>query len=523
MAALGHDYTCTEDGDYLVYTCSRCGDSYTEEKMPSVTVNLQVGETYTFTTDDATVSQEIDTAVATMDVETIGGDYQLASEVSDGKYLLVSGGYLLTANASTYYSSWDGAGTVNGLSCTTYRNGGSYDSYLWTITAVDGGYTIQSADGQYLNLTAGSRSSSVKLSTTPQVITIGDLGEKFSIQYSNVYLDRYSTSFAAAYPGDCNENEQWQLYKAEPDSYQVTFTAVAGGKTNPVIGGTRYAIDVHAHSYTSEVTTAATCTENGVRTYTCSCGDSYTEEIPATGHNYSCTETDDSYVYTCENCGDSYTEEKLPTVEVSLKVGETYRFTTEDATISKEIDSNVATMNVETISGGYQQVSELTDGKYLLVSGGYMLTPSASTYYSSWDRAGTINGLSCTTYRAGGSYDDYLWTITAVDGGYTIQSADGKYLNMTAGTRSSSVKLSTTPQVITIGDLGDVFSIQYSNVYLDRYSTSFAAAYPGDCNENEQWQLYKAEPDSYQVTITAVASGSTRPVVGGVRYAVSVK
>ena len=523
VAALGHDYTCTEDGDYLVYTCSRCGDSYTEEKMPSVTVNLQVGETYTFTTDDATVSQEIDTAVATMDVETIGGDYQLASEVSDGKYLLVSGGYLLTANASTYYSSWDGAGTVNGLSCTTYRNGGSYDSYLWTITAVDGGYTIQSADGQYLNLTAGSRSSSVKLSTTPQVITIGDLGEKFSIQYSNVYLDRYSTSFAAAYPGDCNENEQWQLYKAEPDSYQVTFTAVAGGKTNPVIGGTRYAIDVHAHSYTSEVTTAATCTENGVRTYTCSCGDSYTEEIPATGHNYSCTETDDSYVYTCENCGDSYTEEKLPTVEVSLKVGETYRFTTEDATISKEIDSNVATMNVETISGGYQQVSELTDGKYLLVSGGYMLTPSASTYYSSWDRAGTINGLSCTTYRAGGSYDDYLWTITAVDGGYTIQSADGKYLNMTAGTRSSSVKLSTTPQVITIGDLGDVFSIQYSNVYLDRYSTSFAAAYPGDCNENEQWQLYKAEPDSYQVTITAVASGSTRPVVGGVRYAVSVK
>ena len=523
VAALGHDYTCTEEGEYLVYTCGRCGDSYTEEKMPSVTVNLQVGETYTFTTDDATVSQEIDTAVATMDVETIGGDYQLASEVSDGKYLLVSGGYLLTANASTYYSSWDRAGTINGLSCTTYWAGGSYDDYLWTITAVDGGYTIQSADGKYLNLTAGSRSSNVKLSTTPQVITIGDLGEKFSIRYSNVYLDRYSNSFAAAYPGDCNENEQWQLYKAEPDSYQVTFTAVAGGKTNPVIGGIRYAIDVHAHSYTSEVTTAATCTENGVRTYTCSCGDSYTEEIPATGHNYSCTETDDSYVYTCENCGDSYTEEKLPTVEVNLKVGETYRFTTEDATISKEIDSNVATMNVETISGGYQQVSELTDGKYLLVSGGYMLTPSASTYYSSWDRAGTINGLSCTTYWAGGSYDDYLWTITAVDGGYTIQSTDGKYLNMTAGTRSSSVRLSTTPQVITIGNLGDMFSIQYSNVYLDRYSTSFAAAYPGNCNENEQWQLYKAEPDSYQVTITAAASGSTRPVVGGVRYAVSVK
>lgn len=40
----------------------------------------------------------------------------------------------------------------------------------------------------------------------------------------------------------------------------------------------------HKHSYQSTVTKKATCTEKGVRTYTCSCGDSYTEEIAATGH-----------------------------------------------------------------------------------------------------------------------------------------------------------------------------------------------------------------------------------------------
>ena len=523
VAALGHNYTCTETDDSYIYTCENCGDSYTEEKMPTVSVNLQVGETYSFTTEDAAVSQEIDSAVATMDVETIDGGYQQASEVTDGKYLLVSGGYLLTSGTSTYYSSWDGAGTVNGLSCTSFNVNGSNDNYLWTITQVDGGYTIQNADGKYLSLTAGSRSSSVTLSATPQVVTINDLGEKFSIQYSNVYLDRYSSAFAAAYPGSGNANEQWLLYKAEPDTYTVTFTAVAGGKTNPVIGGTRYAIDVHAHDYTGEVTTAATCTENGVRTYTCSCGDSYTEEIPATGHSYTCTETDDSYVYTCENCGDSYTEEKLPIVEVNLSVGETYAFTTEDATITKEIDTAVASMKVNTVKGGYQQVSELEDGQYLLVSGGRMLTTTASTYYSSWDGAGTVNGLTCTAYSASSDNAASLWTITAVDGGYTIQSADGKYLNLTAASKSSSVKLTTTPQVITIGDLGDVFSIQYSNVYLDRFSTAFAGAYPGSGNDNEQWQLYKAVPDTYQVTITATASGTTRPVVGGVRYAVSVK
>lgn len=44
--------------------------------------------------------------------------------------------------------------------------------------------------------------------------------------------------------------------------------------------------DVHIHSYTSTVTTAATCTATGVRTYTCSCGDTYTKSIPVTAHNY---------------------------------------------------------------------------------------------------------------------------------------------------------------------------------------------------------------------------------------------
>ncbi len=39
------------------------------------------------------------------------------------------------------------------------------------------------------------------------------------------------------------------------------------------------------HKYTEEVTTAPTCTEKGVKTFTCSgCGDTYTEEIPALGH-----------------------------------------------------------------------------------------------------------------------------------------------------------------------------------------------------------------------------------------------
>ena len=42
---------------------------------------------------------------------------------------------------------------------------------------------------------------------------------------------------------------------------------------------------LHKHKYESVITKEPTCTEAGIRTYICSCGDEYTEEIPATGHD----------------------------------------------------------------------------------------------------------------------------------------------------------------------------------------------------------------------------------------------
>ena len=51
-----------------------------------------------------------------------------------------------------------------------------------------------------------------------------------------------------------------------------------------------YAEDIdtsgHTHSYQGKVTKAPTCTDVGIRTYTCSCGKSYTERIPLAAHQY---------------------------------------------------------------------------------------------------------------------------------------------------------------------------------------------------------------------------------------------
>ena len=59
-------------------------------------------------------------------------------------------------------------------------------------------------------------------------------------------------------------------------------------KTNDMIlrATMYYNADItHEHSYTAQVTTPATCTQSGVKTFTCDCGRIYTEVIAATGHN----------------------------------------------------------------------------------------------------------------------------------------------------------------------------------------------------------------------------------------------
>lgn len=59
----------------------------------------------------------------------------------------------------------------------------------------------------------------------------------------------------------------------------------------------------HQHSYTASVTKEATCTEAGVMTYTCECGDSYTESISAKGHTPSKAVKENEIPATCKNEG----------------------------------------------------------------------------------------------------------------------------------------------------------------------------------------------------------------------------
>ena len=434
VEATGHDYECTEEDGDLVYTCKNCGDTYRETSMPTVNVELNAGETYSFSTENADITEVIDSDIATVTVHTNEGGYNAVSSLTDGEYLIISGGKVLTDESSTYYSSWDGAGTVYGLTCTSYYSSGSYEGYLWTITEVDGGYTVRNSDGLYLTITSGTRSSNLTLSETEQIIDISDLGSEFALSYSGTYLDRYSSTFAASYPGNVNENEKWKLYKSEPASYDITITAVSGGKTSTVIGGTKYVVSVHEHDYVSEVTSAATCSNDGTVTYTCTgCGDSYTETIKAYGHDYECTEEEGYYLYTCKNCGESYTEEISST--------------------------------------SYEYVSSLTSG------GKYIITLyNGGTYYA-LTHNGTSLGATAVTINSGEITsevsDDMLWEYSSNKLGFSYGSRT-YYLSRSYG-YYSSVSLST---------YGSNVSYSYNRLALGSYYLRYSGGYISSSRNN---------------------------------------
>jgi len=98
----------------------------------------------------------------------------------------------------------------------------------------------------------------------------------------------------------------------------------------------------HTHSYTSSVTKAATCTSAGTMTYKCSCGDSYTQAIPALGHNYNnyvsngnatCTADGTKTSYCANGCGSSNT-----VTDTGSKLGHTFEtyYSNGDATCTND-------------------------------------------------------------------------------------------------------------------------------------------------------------------------------------------
>ena len=131
---------------------------------------------------------------------------------------------------------------------------------------------------------------------------------------------------------------------------QSASTEVVADITTSVEESTAVTEAPHEHIYTEEVTKEATCLEDGEKTFTCECGDTYTEAIKATGHDFAEYVSNEDATYTadgtetatCSVCGETDTR----TAEGSML---TYTF--EDMEATKFAKSTVNVRSIPATDG----------------------------------------------------------------------------------------------------------------------------------------------------------------------------
>ena len=121
----------------------------------------------------------------------------------------------------------------------------------------------------------------------------------------------------------------------------------------------------HEHSYTEEITTEATCETDGVKTFTCECGDSYTEVITATGHVFEYVYNEDATYYadgtetaTCKNCD---------VVDTRIAEGTMLTYTYTDMSATMYAQSSVNVRDLPSADG--EKLGALSTNQEVAVSG----------------------------------------------------------------------------------------------------------------------------------------------------------
>ena len=226
------------------------------------------------------------------------------------------------------------------------------DSSVTVVVRLDKGsfnaldFCVKNSGNKLDKCTYASESDDFLMFIMKDVKKLGGTG--VSVVYAN--SGNFSSALTVAYNLEGTDIAEYIFSKKTSDSItadDISFTITSCGiGENMKIGGTAVnnlpKAAQHSHSYTSAVTKAANCTEAGIMTYTCSCGDSYTESIPAAGHIYgkkvtAPTCTAQGYTtYTCSVCKDSYKADYVQATGHSYGEWTVTKAATETATGTKE-------------------------------------------------------------------------------------------------------------------------------------------------------------------------------------------
>ena len=319
IAALGHDLvagaiiapTCTTPG-YTEYNCSRCDYSENKDEVAALGHDLSwdgvVGNGISHTLACARCDYTENEACTIVNgscsvcgyvakVAEIGDYARVTAALDDwsGTYLIVYegssyafNGSLSTPNAAANYNT---VSIVDGI----VVGDDTVDAYAVTIEKVEGTdyYTIKLGSGKYMGNTGTA--TGINASTT---------------KYQNaISLDAEGNAIIANTSGT--------------NTYNIRFNSGSSSNRFAFYGtSTGYAVKLYKrvecdHNWgTGAITTPATCTAEGVMTYTCSiCSESKTEAIPMAAHTpaaypeaaASCTEPGSTGGTYCSVCNTELT------------------------------------------------------------------------------------------------------------------------------------------------------------------------------------------------------------------------
>ena len=301
--ALGHDHisqitkqvACETDGE-KTFTCTRCGDTYTEAIPATGHNDIVTVVEPTCTADGYTEHKCKDCGrVVRSDVtKALGHNYDSkittkASCTEDGVLT-----YICTRCDESYTEKIPATGH-------------KYNDVVTEASCDKGGYTLH---------TCANCGDSYKDNF------IAPTGHKYT--KTTVKQASCETDGVNVYTCDTCGDSYSEVIKAKGHVYASEVTKKANCTDDGVITytcancGDKYTevIKAKGHNYSAEVTKKATCDTDGVKTFTCAdCGDVYTEKLEALGHTYGISEVvkptcdNDGYTkFTCSVCGDSYSK-----------------------------------------------------------------------------------------------------------------------------------------------------------------------------------------------------------------------
>ena len=336
VAALGHNYnaavtapTCTEAG-YTTYTCSVCGDSYVADEVAALGHNYNAAVTAPTCTE----------AGCTAYTCSVCGDSYVADEV---------------AALGHNYDAAVTAPTCTEGGYTTYTCSACFDNYVADIVGALGHTDVEPKD--YIcdtceedlctehnaelipavapTCTVAGLSEGEKCSICGEILvaqtTVSALGHSYDAVVTaptctDAGFTTYTCHCGDSYVADETEALGHTEKTLEGKDATCTENGLTDGKACSVCGETLLAqeeILADGHTYEVEII-EPTCTEGGYTTYTCHCGDTYTDFVTeATGHDWA--EATTEAPKTCKNCGktegDKLPEETTPDEEPDEELG----------------------------------------------------------------------------------------------------------------------------------------------------------------------------------------------------------